>query len=420
MNPPTDTLGPGGTRIFAANLAVSWAVLDGPAGGTIDATGTYTAPTAPGIYRVVAISTANASNSATATVTVVQSGFTFTGSMAKGRLQHTATLLPNGKVLILGGSDGRDIADGLYPVSEAELFDPTTGTFVSAGDTQRSFDTATLLLNGTVLVTGGDTGSTTTQTAELYDPTSGLFQPTGSMETPREGPSATLLADGKVLLTGGIRPLDPLGLSWETLQTAEVYDPATGTFSPTGNMVNPRTSHTATLLPDGTVLLTGGTVLDSGSNAAGQSAELYDAVTRSFTPTGSMAVPREGHTATLLLNGKVLVVGGFTDAPGATAELYDPSTRLFSPAGRMTTARGAHTATLLPNGTVLIAGGYPHTSTAELYDPITASFTLTGGMGGARFSHTATMLRDGRVLVTGGVTSGDGPLTVLNTAEIYK
>jgi hypothetical protein len=412
VNPSTDTLGPGGKRAFVANQAVNWTVLDGPNGGTIDGNGVYTAPSVQGIFRVGAVATNDASNSATAIVTVVRSGFSPTGSMSKERLQHTATLLPNGKVLVVGGGVGPDLIDGYYPVPQAELYDPLTGTFSSAGTVTRDSHTATLLPNGKVLIAGGETdgtGTSTTQSAEVYDPAQATSQPTGSMISPREGHTATLLRDGTVLLVGGEMAVSG-PLFWQTLGSAELYDPATGTFSSTGNLITPRVFHTATLLNDGTVLITGGFIM--GGNTA--SAEIYDPSTHSFTSTGSMAVARSNGTATLLGNGKVLVVGG------ATAEIYDPSTRLFSPAGPLNIARTWHTATLLSDGTVLIVGGYPSTPTAEVYNPTLSSFTLSGGMSQARFSHTATLLPDGRVLVTGGANSNDGVhIAILNASEIY-
>lgn len=341
-------------------------------------------------------------------VPTVAGGFSFTGSMTSSRIAHTATMLPNGHVLIVGGGVGRDLIDGFSTVGGAELFDPSTGTFISAGTEPRDFHTATLLTNGKVLLAGGETvpPQVITASAELYDPATGLFQPTGNMTTGRESHTATLLGDGRVLMTGGIG----------VLQTAEIYDPASGTFSPTGSMVIPRVWHTATLLNNGSVLVTGGSTTGGQGAVA---AELYDPVTGSFTPTGSMLTTHRFPTATLLPNGKVLVVG-------EGAELYDPATGMFTAAGPMITPRVMHSATLLTNGTVLIAGGVVkflsnETATAEIYDPATNSFAPTGGMGSERLWHTATLLSDGSVLVTGGASSNDGIHTnALNTAEIYK
>jgi large repetitive protein len=349
----------------------------------------------------------------------VGGAFSFAGSMMNSRLAHTATMLPNGDVLIVGGGEGPDLVDGFSVVGGAELLDHATGTFVSAGTESRDLHTATLLQNGKVLLVGGETGWTgippspiVTASADLYDPATGVFQATGDMTTGRESHTATLLGDGRVLVTGGARLQ---GTTWETLQTAEIYDPASGTFSSTGSMVNARSFHTATLLSNGNVLVTGG-------NVGGVTAELYDPVTGSFALTGSMSVARSSHTATLLPNGKVLVVGG------PTAELYDPVTGSFALTGAMSVARRFHTATLLGHDAVMIAGGAggtgfsPDTAVTEIYDIATGSFAQTGSMETGRLWHTATSLdATGQfVLVIGGATSSDGiHITPLKTAEIW-
>ena len=231
-----------------------------------------------------------------------------TGSMATARDFHTATLLPNGKVLVAGGENS---SDGI--LASAELYDPAAGTFASTGTmaTTRRFHTATLLTNGKVLVAGGDNG-TALASAELYDPAAGTFASTGSMVIARYGNTATLLPNGKVLVAGGYN-------AGVDLASAELYDPAAGTFASTGAMATVRVSHTATLLPNGKVLVAGG----AGPGYLA-SAELYDPAAGTFATTGAMATAREQHTATLLPNGKVHVAGG-QGASGflASAELYD-------------------------------------------------------------------------------------------------
>jgi hypothetical protein len=228
------------------------------------------------------------------------------------------------------------------------------------------------------------------------------FKPTGSMGTARSSHSATLLNSGKVLVTGGF-----------DVATAELLDPSSGSFAPTGSMGTTRSSHTATLLSNGKVLVTGGQ--NPGGNAVA-TAELFDPATGSFTPTGSMETGRSSHTATLLNDGKVLVTGGVDAAGGSvtTAELFDPTSGSFAPTGRMGTARAFHTATLLNDGRVLVTGG-ADVATAELFDPASGSFAPTGRMGTARAFHTATLLTNGKVLVTGGAVGG----AVLATAEIF-
>ena len=287
--------------------------------------------------------------------------------MATARGFDTATRLSDGRVLVAGGNPGAwDYAGPL--IASAELYDPTTGTFSPTGSmtTARDVHTATLLLDGRVLITGGDDRFRhPLASAELYDPKTGTFSPTGSMKAARDFHVATLLADGRVLITGG----SPFGMQLrlgQFLASAEVYDPKTGTFSPTGSMATPRASHTATLLADGRVLITGGA--KSTANGTGTtslaSAELYDPKTGTFTTTGSMTVARTFQEATLLADGRVLVTGGcadgwdYNDHFYAAAEIYDPKTGTFTATGSMADALVAQTATLLPDGRVLIAGGY--------------------------------------------------------------
>jgi N-acetylneuraminic acid mutarotase len=291
--------------------------------------------------------------------------------------------------------------------------------------TPRTGHTATLLIDGQVLVAGGSgsNGSGALDSAELYDPRSGSWIPTGSMiEARGYGHTATVLRDGRVLVTGGwgsvslCSPTPCRGSADQPTASAELYDPSRGTWSATGQMAAGRSLHTATLLPDGRVLVVGG-----GSNSGGTalaSAELYDPSIDSWTATGSMADVRFGHTATLLRDGKVLVAGGFNGGgPLASAELYDPSTGTWTATGHMNAARAKYTATLLLDGRVLVVGLGPPAS-AELYDPGSGSWTATGTMVADHGIHTATLLLNGKVLVAGG--SGSGYISdLLAIAELY-
>jgi WD40 repeat protein len=216
------------------------------------------------------------------------------------------------------------------------------------------------LLSGKVLIAGGGGSS-----ADLYDPTTGTFTATGSMTTARGSPAATLLPSGKVLVAGG-------GVDG----SAELYDPTAGTFTATGSMIRAitdntatRAVHTATLLPSGKVLVAGG--LDK--NYVFASAELYDPAAGTFTVTGSMTAARWDHSATFLGNGKVLIAGGSGDT---SAELYDPTAGTFATTGSMTATRYSHTATLLLSGKVLITGGRPDEFTMSLGGPTLASAEL--------------------------------------------
>ena len=341
-----------------------------------------------------------------------------TGSMNTPRLgPPEATLLSTGKVLIAGGAN---ITPCCTDLASAELYDPTAGTFSLTGSMSiaHTRGTATLLPNGKVLVAGGWNGGSVNASAELYDPTAGAFSATGAMGTGRQNFTATLLSSGKVLVTGGTNTAS----GTTVVGPAEVYDPASGNFSVSGSMVTPRESHNATLLSTGQVLITGGSD-SSGTPLA--SAELYDPVSGTFTPTGSTSINRTGASAALLTNGKVLIAGGTTTGGTylASAEVYDPSTGTFSPTGPMTTARSEGenhiTTALLSNGKVLIAGGNTTGGTflaaAELYDPATGTFSATGSMATARFDFFISPLPTGTILVAGGFNSGGS----VNSAELY-
>jgi hypothetical protein len=189
------------------------------------------------------------------------------------------------------------------------------------------------------------------------------------MKTAREYATATLLPDGRVLVAGGDNDSPALA-------TAELFDPATGLFSSTGSMATARSNHSATSLQDGRVLITGGEGVQGGRSVQLATAELYDPGTGAFSPTGSMSAGRGYHSAVSLADGRILVVGGFSDLPlaSATAELYDPQAGTFSPTGSMTFARtGKPAIALLADGRVLVTGGRGKddysTTSAELYEP---------------------------------------------------
>jgi hypothetical protein len=239
----------------------------------------------------------------------------------------------------------------------------------------------------------------------------GKFTTTGSMTTPRFGHTATLLADGRVLIVGGYTDENAVEVPRARTASAELYDPASGTFRPTGNMIVPRANHTATLLPDGRVLIAGGVAVDYGVSAWA-SAELYDPTTGTFAPTANMAVPRSDHTATLLLDGRVLIVGGIyfsfdsiTDYY-STAELYDPVLNTFT----VTTNMVGTPVTLLSDGRVLLAGSpWASTPASTLYDPRTGAVKPTGG--NMLLTDHATLLPNGKILVAGGNNDpGPSPL----------
>ena len=299
----------------------------------------------------------------------------------------------------------------------------------------RANHTATRLANGTVLITGGFSSNVlpapALNTAELFDPTTGTFTAlTARMTSTRTNHAATLLPNGQVLLTGG-QIIDNNG---DGSTGSELYNPATQTFTAiTARMVSPRGAHSATLLPNGKVLLAGG--FNAGNGTLVSDAELYDPATQTFTAiAGRMSAERPQHAAVLLPTGKVLLIGGDGAARGtslASSELFDPATQTFSLlSATLLTPRSGHIAALLPSGVVLVAGGGTLNSsnipasvvlnTVEIFDPASQTFsanpaTLIQG----RFFFAAASLADGSVFMTGGGLVNPN-LTVLSTAEVYR
>ena len=335
------------------------------------------------------------------------SGGTLTDAapMSVARAVHTATTLLDGRVLIVGGFTEQDRS-----LVGAEIHDPETGQFTPAGPTtiNRHSHTATLLPSGKVLIAGGfGAGNRYLSETEIFDPATNSFTAAGAMPTARSGHTATLLTDGSVLLIGGT------GTGWSFLSSADRYDPVTDSFTSAGSMSVARESHAAMLLPSGEVLVVGGHAGRRQEIVIHASAEVWDPTVSQFRPTGPMNIRRHKHDATMLVDGSVLVTGGADerDDKGTydSAELRDPVTGVFRTIANLKHRRYKHqgSSQLLRDGRVAIVGGAER---AEIFDPATGQFQSVGGPGrmAGQFSATA-LLKNGQVLITGGYGSATRP-----------
>lgn len=368
--------------------------------------------------RVIPAVTKTAETSAVITVNLGAGKLSLGANLITARYNHSAVLLPNGQVLVAGGSSGSTI------LKSAELYDPVKNTWTATADmnTARSGQAAILLQNNKVLVAGGFDGKASLATAEIYDPATGTWTATlGPMAFSHNFHTVSLLTDGKVLIAGGV-----LGPSiFADATTTEIYNPTLGTFSAGPNLPEPRQGHTSTVLQNGKVLLVG------NSNGNATIARLL-----SYTPpatfawadaTATPATPPPlvnshwSHAATLLANGNVLITGGF-GSNTKSAELYNPSTNTWTSAGNMAVGRALHTSTLLRNGKALIIGGYDgynSLSSLELYDPTAGWSTVAQKvLNTPRASHTSLLLSNDSVLVFGSYIQAGG--TPIQSTEIWS
>jgi hypothetical protein len=334
---------------------------------------------------------------------VLDPGWTTTvNTLSDARRAHTATLLANGRVLVVGGEAGTT-ASPTY-LKTAELFDPSSNTFspTSPMTTARSFHVAVRLANGNVLVAGGNGTSGVLPSSEVYDAGTGLFHSTGALVQKREKAQAALLGTNEVLLTGGV--------DTDALDAAELFDPTSEQWTATDRMQYKRVGHYLAPEPNGVPLVVGG----STSTTIGDllACELYENSVWSTNPALNMSQARDGFGAATFSNGKVLVAGGYqhgVNATLATAELFDGAS--WSPAGSLAGPRTLHTLTALPSGGAVAAGGVTldatgsvasRLDTAEVYDPTSNAWFALPKLEAARSLHTATLLQDGRVLLVGG------------------
>jgi hypothetical protein len=333
------------------------------------------------------------------------------GPLSQARTDHTATLLPDGRVVVAGGVDV--IGSSGAAVDTIETYDPRSRSFTTSGRllTARSKHTASLLADGTVLFAGGlDSSGNPLASAEVFDPTTGLSRGTGALPEPRSSASAVGLDDGRVLIVGGYGANE---MAWN----AVVYDPAVGQFQPAPTDMGAGLV-TAIKLNDGRVLVAGGLLSGTSLNLA----QVFDPMTDQFANVSSMSQARGAATSCLLATGQVLVVGG-TDGSGspiAWAEIFDPAADAFFKHVQLDDYRSQGTTTALADGSVLMvgglgAGGVPN-ATIERFDPSTGISTPLGTMTAARSGHTATRLEDGSVLIVAGAVS---PWRVTDQAYIY-
>lgn len=368
-------------------------------------------------------------------------GWVLTGSLNVARINHTATLLPDGQVLVAGGSDD----DGNL-LASAELFDPVTGTWSFTGPmtSPRAGHFAALLPNGTVAAVGGEISCCMNNiTMESYDPASGTWRVIGN-----PGPYGGLFG-ATVTRSGGIFAAGATTYRSDYVTASWLFDPVTDTWAPTGGGPVYRQMPHLTLLPDGAVLVTGGTN-DPDEVMVARGADLYSPATGVWNATGNPYVQRDAVAPTILANGGVLLTGGYSSLDSASiyfnfrsavlrsCEVYE-SGGTWRLVGDLNEVRAYHTATSLLDGRVLVAGGWgvdgmntlAHpaiiSTTAELYDADSETWAYTGPLNRARMMHTATRLRDGSVLIVGGVgsVSAETPTllndpAVLASAEIYR
>lgn len=340
------------------------------------------------------------------------------GELVVARSSHAATLVGHEKVLLCGGhtADGAAVSGC---TNSAELYDWAAETSEPTGAMGAGYAAhpAVVLANGRVLVPAVDT-------SELYMPATGTWSPTGGMRSARVDYTATVLADGRVLVAGGLEEC-----SGVPMVSAEIYSPDTHSWTSTGPMRSGRLGHTAVLLGDGTVLVAGGVTLVGCEIETASGAEIYDPVAGVWHQAGVMSYPRFSHTATVLVDGRVLIAGGcelchsVDECP--PIELYNPRSGSWTSGPPLLSARAEHTATLLLDGRVLVAGGRTShsdaTASVEIYDPLTSAWSPAPSLQVARRYHSATRLPTGGVLVTGGQSVADDPtVSYVGAVEIYE
>lgn len=344
------------------------------------------------------------------------------GSLTQLNFSPEVALLADGTVLVTGGAAG--VEGSVVVFSLAERFDPQTNrsTALSSMKAARYNHQVALLPDGRVLVMGGFDNwdnLVSQKSAEIFDPATGVFSSTSDLLQPRAFSASASLADGRVVIIGGW-----IAANVPILATSEFFDPATGKFTRApGSMLEPRTQHAAVTLSDGRVAVIGG----HDGRSMSQIIELFDPATGRFRTKGRIVAPRVNPRLVRLPGDKVLVIGGGAPSPEGewrgldSIELYDPATGRSTVLGRLSAPRYLPAVVPLANGQILVAGGDDYKGnfhrTADLIDPVLGTVTPTAPMNEARSQAGTVLLRDGRVLVLGGVGDDDSPL---GSVEVYR
>lgn len=330
-------------------------------------------------------------------------------SMITARCNHTATLLPNGKVLFAGGS-----LNGPNPWNAVEIYDPATNSFAAAApmNDSRQYHTATLLQDGRVLVAGGSTSNNISlKDAEIYDPATNTWTNTPRMNFTHHRHAADILPNGQVVVVGG-------DSSFGTSSQLERYDPVANTWLLAGDLTQGRADLGATTLPNGKLFVTGGV---AASATYVDKVDLCDPMMSICTAYPVMDTTRALHTVSLLDSGKIMVTGGLDNVQNriASTQIFDFATNQWQSGPNLSVARGLHSAARLPSGMILVAGGYlgnaMASAGAEIFNPMTNTWSVTVSMLGTRYRHTATTLPNGKVLVAGGSNGS----TVTATTQLF-
>jgi Kelch motif/Galactose oxidase, central domain len=337
------------------------------------------------------------------------------GALEAARSGHTATLLQDGRVLVVGGR-GSDATTELLSV---ELYQPKTNRWSAAASLSlgRAGHTATLLDDGRVLVTGG-TGQDSTDgghryvaltSVELYDPRSNTWSAGAPMKDARNWHTATRLDDGRVLVAGGAREMR------QHLRSAELFTPDAGTWAPAAPLAEARCLHQAVNVPGG-VLVVGGRSnkgdRDTGYGGPLASVERYDAAANTWSAAPELTEPRQYHAVAQQAEGHTLVVCGAapTLLTNQTEWLGPSATEWKEGAQNPPLGRAHHTATVLPSGDVLVIGGETSEAVdsdlAQRLDVKRERWCVAGQLKASRKKHTATLLKSGKVLVVGGTSAG--------------